>query len=576
MNANAVVLMQGLLERGRAQTQHQLSDADHKTYWVAEQYLKSTGMSPEEVIGGIVDGEKDCGLDAVYVFANGICLKDDTPLPALGKRARLELTLFQVKDSKGFGEEAIDKLIVNLPRLLQFDRNEQLLMSSANPRVIETTRRFLDAYRTLDLPELQIYVVFASLRATHLHDNTVTKGQQLREICASLFGDCPVHITFLDAGALYEMARESQETSRTLQLSENPISTDTAGGYIGVAKLSAYQQFISTSEGELDTSLFEANVRDYEGEVAVNQSIEKTLAVEDPDVDFWWLNNGVTIVASEVQPANKLLKLTSPQIVNGLQTSTEIYKRGRVSDTSDDNRSVLVKIIQANDPAVRERIIRATNSQTSFGPSALRSTDKVQRQIEDYLLTKDFYYERRRRQYYNEGRPMDRIISIDGMGQALLSSLVQVPHIARATPSRVFDSDIYDLAFSVDFSIQTFAAATHVLRQCDEFLRSARASSPEDFRFHLAMLAAIAATRKLKPTTQDLAKLEDVTLQPALLGAQYELLRTHYDLEAKRTSIYLLDLIAKNEKVTRGLLSEAGKRLRGPSNQVVRRPRASY
>ena len=71
-----------------------------------------------------MDGENDCGLDAIYAFANGICLSDDTPFRALGKRAKLELVLLQVKDATGFGEAAIDKLIVNLPRLLQFDRDE--------------------------------------------------------------------------------------------------------------------------------------------------------------------------------------------------------------------------------------------------------------------------------------------------------------------------------------------------------------------------------------------------------------------------------------------------------------------
>ncbi len=543
---------------------------------MAEQYLKSTGISPEETISGIVDGEKDCGLDAIYVFANGICLSDDTPLPALGKRAKLELTLLQVKDSKGFGEEAIDKLIVNLPRLLTFDRNEQTLLSFANSRVIESTRRFLNAYRELDMPELHVYVAFASLKATHLHENTNAKAGHLKTVCTSLFGDCPVHVQFMDASSLYDLARESQVTTHNLQLSENPISTDTAGGYIGVARLDDYQSFISTKTGELDTSLFEANVRDYEGETAVNQSIEKTLSTSDPDVDFWWLNNGVTIVASEVQLANKLLKLESPQIVNGLQTSTEIHKRSRSPHDPSDERSVLVKIIQANDSAVRERIIRATNSQTSFGPSALRATDKVQRQIEDYLLTRGFFYERRRRQYYNEGRPMDRIVSIDSMGQALLSTLVQVPHIARATPSRVFEPEIYDFAFSTEFQVQMYAAAIEVMRQCDEYLRSVRAEGAEDFRFQLAMLAVIAATRKQKPSTQDLAKLESTTLETSLLGTQYEILRTQYDIESRRTRTYLLDQIAKSESVTRALLAEATRQLRGHVRQVTRRPRSNY
>lgn len=561
MSTNSVVLLEGLLEKSREQTAGQLSDRDHPTYWVAEQYLKSTGVSPEEVIGGIVDGEKDCGVDPAYIFANGICISDDSALPQLGRRAALELVLLQVKESKGFGEDAIDKLIVNLPRLLQFDRDEKALLQFANPRLIEVTRRFLSTYRQLDLPDLQIYVCFASLRATHVHENTVAKGDELQRICSDLFGTCPVQVGFLDAAALYGMARESRVVTRSLQLAENPISTDTAGGYVAVVRLKDYERFITADSGDLDASLFEANVRDYEGETLVNQSIEQTLATVDSEVDFWWLNNGVTVVANQVLLANKLLQLESPQIVNGLQTSTEIYKRTRQSASADDKRSVLVKIIQAKDPAVRERIIRATNSQTSFGPSALRATDMVQRQIEDYLVRHGLFYERRRRQYYNAGKPMDRIISIDGMGQALVSVVVQLPHIARGTPSRVFEPEIYDLAFSAEHPIQMFAAAIQLLRHCDQFLRQARVESVDDFRFQLAMLAAIAATRRAQPDSRAIAALEGKTLERSVLAELLQDIREQYDQESRRSGILLLDQLAKSERVTRGLLERGRRRL---------------
>ena len=209
MVSNAVVLLEGVLAKARPQAVGQLAGPDFDTFWVADQYLKSSGVSPDELLAGLVDGQNDCGLDAVYVFANGICISDDTPLAALGKNPRLELVLIQAKDSKGFGEEAIDKMIVNLPELLSFARDEERLKEFANPRVIETTRRFLNAYKNLELPDLQVYLVFASLRATHLHANTKAKGARLEKICADLFGSCPVHVAFLGAQELYDLARES-------------------------------------------------------------------------------------------------------------------------------------------------------------------------------------------------------------------------------------------------------------------------------------------------------------------------------------------------------------------------------
>lgn len=566
MNENSVVLLQTLLEKSRAQTGNTLGDTDRSTFWVAEQYLKATGVSPQELLAGIVDGEKDCGIDAVYIFANGICISDDTPLKALGKNPRIELILLQVKDTGGFKEDAIDKLIVNIPRLLRFDRDEKSLLEFANPRLIETTRRFLRAFRDTEMPDLTIYTVFASLRAISVHPNTAKKGDRLSEIFGSLFGSCPAPVVFLGAPELYDYARESRVVTRSLQMAENPISTDVAGGYIGVVSLRDYQLFITTDSGELDASLFEANVRDYEGETPVNRSIEETLASADNEIDFWWLNNGVTIVATEIQLANKLLRLRAPQIVNGLQTSTEIYKQTR-SEGREDNRSVLVKVIEARESSIRERIIRATNSQTSFGLSALRATDRVQRQIEDYLARHGLFYERRRRLYFNQGKPLDKIVSIDDMGQALVSVLVQTPEIARATPSRIFEQEIYDLAFHQDHPVQMYAATIQLMRQCDDYLRTTRTSGPEDFRLQLVMTATILWTRRHKPGVTDVSQLEGKDAPKAILSEALDIVQTVYHAESRRTQVFLLDQLAKNSGVTNRILDQARARL-----QATRRP----
>ena len=190
---------------------------------------------------------------------------------------------------------------------------------------------------------------------------------------------------FLDAASVHEVARFRAPTSKTLVLTENAISTDTEGGsYIGVASLGEYNRFIVDGSGRLDAAMFDANVRDYESGSAVNQSIQETLEAEDADVDFWWLNNGVTVVADKVQLNGKRLTLGSPQVVNGLQTSHEIFKRGTRAPL-DDKRSVLVKVIEAGNEATRDRIIKATNSQTTLGTSTLRATDNVQRKIEQSL-----------------------------------------------------------------------------------------------------------------------------------------------------------------------------------------------
>lgn len=556
MSTNDIILLADMLERSRECLPPAMTPQEHEAYFAAQQYLRYYTPSHDDLLSGIVDGRHDGGIDAVYIFANSLCIRDDAPLKALGRNAQLDLFLFQVKNARGFTEDAIDKLVVNLPRLLDFNRDEAELSATINPRVIEVTRRFLKAYRELDMPTLRIYTCFVSLKADGVHPGTLEKAKVLDAAMKKCFASCEPATEFVDAASLADMARDHPKTSRTLALAENPISTETAGGYIAVVRLSDYEQFITGESGELDASLFEANVRDYEGDTSVNRSIEHTLGQAEADVDFWWLNNGVTIVATRVQPANKLLQLESPQIVNGLQTSNEIYKHSRKQQGAPEKRGLLVKVIQAQDDVVRDRIIRATNSQTALGPSALRATDRVQRQIEEYLLKHDLYYERRRRHYWNKGIQAGRLVSIDQMGQSLLSTLVQVPHVARGSLSTIFEKEYYDLLFSPEHPIAAYAASIGLLRSVEQFLQGRRhaVAQTEDFSFHLAMLAAIAMTRKARPTATDIAKLEDAASDTAHLPALLEIIQREYANHSRRTGQMLLDRVAKDAAVTKSLI----------------------
>ena len=56
------------------------------------------------------------------------------------------------------------------------------------------------------------------------------------------------------------------------------------------------------------------------------------------------------------------------------------------------------------DAPTRDQVIRATNRQTAVSDASLRATDDVQRQIENYFLTKGWYYDRRKNFYKNEGK----------------------------------------------------------------------------------------------------------------------------------------------------------------------------
>lgn len=266
-------------------------------------------------------------------------------------------------------------------------------------------------------------------------------------------------------------------------MTESPITIASQQIFVGLVNLADYYQFITNQEGEIVRHIFESNVRDYQGHTTVNKEIEETLG-NSPEEDFWWLNNGITIVASKATlVTGKEICITEPEIVNGLQTSTEIFNfyskcKERLQS---ENRNILVRIIVPNSDESRDRIILATNSQTSIPKASLRATDSIHRQIEMFFKPRKLYYDRRKNYYKNQGEKADRIISVSFLAQCLMSILLQKPNFARARPSTLLtDDNAYEALYIKDQNLNAFYAAAYIGKIVDAFLRRSNLFSSAD------------------------------------------------------------------------------------------------
>ena len=76
---------------------------------------------------------------------------------------------------------------------------------------------------------------------------------------------------------------------------------------------------------------------------------------------------------------NKEIVIENPEIVNGLQTSREIfnYFSNNKMNIDSEKRNVLVRIIEPDDEDSRDKIIFATNNQTNIPQYSLRVTDNI-------------------------------------------------------------------------------------------------------------------------------------------------------------------------------------------------------
>ena len=209
----------------------------------------------------------------------------------------------------------------------------------------------------------------------------------------------------------------------------------------------------------------------------INKDIHKTLALyEDPGVtDFWWLNNGVTILGTGASVAGKELCIENVQIVNGLQTTETIYKYFTSGIKGEDERAILVKVILAADDDTRARIIKATNYQNTVDLSSLRGLDKIQRDIEDYFADHGWFYDRRKNYYKNLGKPADRIVSVPYLASAVNAVVLGDPTRSRKKRSRQLrDDQVYDEVFNPRWNFKVYLTALEITRIIENVLSTRR------------------------------------------------------------------------------------------------------
>jgi hypothetical protein len=255
--------------------------------------------------------------------------------------------------------------------------------------------------------------------------------------------------------------------------------------------------------------MLEPNVRDYQGpKNVVNKAIKKSLS-EATASEFWWLNNGVTILATKCSVVGNRVVIEKPEVVNGLQTSYEIFEFFKLQPDKADARNVLVRVIVPPDEHVRSKIIRATNSQTAINEVSLRATDPIHFDIEEKFRLYSLFYERRKGEYRELKKPVDQIISIQILARAVMALLLQQPNNAYATPGRVLKSD-YESVFDENYNRDMFLACMLIHRQADKHLasRDDLKSIRSIIRYYVSMVTACTLLKKADPPSdRNLASL---------------------------------------------------------------------
>jgi AIPR protein len=438
-------------------------------------------------------GQDDGGVDAVYLFMNNTHIALETPpiIPA----GPIELHLIQAKLEKGFGETAVQKLESFAKDLLSYDKPVEDL-KYLNSKARDAIRNFREKYNddVMGNPHtLSIIFHYACKAAVEPgpKDKVTLRANNLKTYVKGVLSSADVQFIPWTAKRLLETARKAPEADVVVPVAESFATDD--GSTVCLIKLKDYaEKLLTKADGGLQTRFLEPNVRDYNGKSnPVNKQIRATLdemaAVSQED--FWWLNNGITILADGCPVNGHKMTIKNPEVVNGLQTSHEIYEWYSAHKKDKDLRNVLVRVIVPTDEKSRSKIIKATNSQTPVSMLSLMSTDQIQEDIEDRLRLYGLFYDRKKGEYRRLKKAIKKIVGMGAMAQAVMAIVLQKPDQARGRPE-TYVKDHAAEVFDPHVDRDLFAACILLDRQVIEFIQAQGLESDEvrDIRYYVSML----------------------------------------------------------------------------------------
>lgn len=572
MGANDVLALKANFATWQADRMPGLTGVDPFEYYCVDQFLKQFAVSDDELRLGLVGGGNDGGADAAYFFVNRRLVQEDTDLDPK-TACKVNILVLQVKQHRGFSPNEINKLVFFSDDLLDLSRQPSDYRTTYNAKVLEVMRVFKNKYQQIAGAFPDVFIDYYYITQADEAPNADAEGaaNRVTEKANEHLSNANCAFHFINAQKLWTQVQLRTPKSKALHWQDSPL--ETPEGFVGLVKLDDYWKFLQDEHGDLHERIFESNVRGFQQNTPVNVSIRNTLD-KPGNADFSLLNNGITILAGKASKVGyKKLEIDDPQIVNGLQTSRQIdayYRAGSgVPRPEDDTRRIMVRVIQSSDEAVRDDVIRATNSQNKMPAEALRATDRIHGQIETLFRQYELYYDRRKGQYKDEGKPIGNIVSVIELVQATVAIILRRPDDARARPrDYIKEDERYAQMFGEDkFDLTLYLKCVLLYRRVESFVASDVVNldigHQRNLKFYLAMYVAAAQMKHAYVPADKLLTLDIGKIDNAFINGCYERLWKQYQKLAEKYSSngdVDFDSLAKGPNLLKAVQTELRRR----------------
>lgn len=439
-----------------------------------------------EAVQFITDGGNDGGFDAA-------CIEE-------AQDAQLNVVLFQSKYSRNlekdsnFPSNAVEKA-VNTVRCV-FNPSSYIELNPKSKEKVDEIRSFI-----LDgqIP----YVTFVMLnnglswnQEGEHHINNAFEGQEQVRF---------VHYSHKD---IIRYINRAVPINTQLSLSGKAIQENFNYKRVVLGRVSVKEIYeLMETYGE---SLLEKNIRRYLGRNTVNDGIAQTLLSADKRQNFFFFNNGVTMICEKfsynaLQEQNWIVKINKLQIINGGQTCKTIHQILRDNPNFDFSQVyLLVRLYEVNDDeGLIQDITYATNSQNPVDFRDLKSNDERQLLLEKSAEELGYFYKRKRDNLLSAN-----VIPSTVAAEAVFAVWRERPHLAKYRRNEFFDK--YYIEIFEHLNAAQMVIAVLIFRYCDNNRK--RFSEDEAIRAHRPYSQYFLAYMIGKQLLQNLnIKLESLT-----------------------------------------------------------------
>lgn len=427
------------------------------------------GLELEELLDGIMGNGGDEGIDLCYIFSNGLLIKDDEF--SLNRESSVKVIFFQIKKEESFSTDGIRKLKEGIEEIFNLELDlDHLRHIGANSDLLRQADLIRKVFRSSrrNLAKFSCEVFYATI-ATNTEVATKIKHIEANLINNSL--SIPMKVEYWGAQKLLDLASEGEESleirfdSQPLNIAEKDIKISGFAGFVNGNEL---MTSLIDKNNKFKSHLTEGNIRYFLGEDRkINSSIIETASDPTKSAIFWAMNNGLTIIGDSVsQVDSKTLCISNPQIVNGCQTVHCLhyaYINGK-EEKLPNSLKVFVKLIESEDIEAQTDIIIATNTQNPVKSANLHANDDVQKNLEKYLKSFDYFYERRDNFYKRQRYPINKIIGIVKLTQIMHTVINKESIFAVNDTIKLFNEDrLYNSIYDprADFIIYKFGIALY-------------------------------------------------------------------------------------------------------------------